>query len=232
MNFLILSSFCLFVLIPITHEINCISCTGWSNSGCNDPYNEATSGDLPVPGNTYCLKVVYPTYVERMAGGRACTSGSGVGSSVRYCCSDKDYCNRALSRTASMISIILLIMACLAVLMSYHALTDELQFVKNIAQFYIQASSKEYVLSDVSSFHVLIATAIRRSIAPLPYADVGPNVIRAIASYSDKQMSLVRNDQFIFDYGLTKTKHSTSISSSGYLSLNNRRFSLVDVSEH
>ncbi|CAF3606393.1 unnamed protein product [Rotaria sordida] len=162
MNFLILSSLCLFVLIPITHEINCISCTGWSNSGCNDPYNEATSGDLPVPGNTYCLKVVYPTYVERMAGGRACTSGSGVGSSVRYCCSDKDYW----------------------------------------------------------------------SIALLPYADVCPNVTRAIASYFDKQMPLVRNDQLIFDYALTKTKRSTPINSSGYLSLNNRRFSLVDVSEH
>ncbi|CAF4491498.1 unnamed protein product [Rotaria socialis] len=78
-----------------TNGINCISCVGWSNSGCNDPYDESTSGDLPVPGNTYCLKVVYPTYVERMAGGRTCTAGAGVGSSVRYCCSDTDYCNRA-----------------------------------------------------------------------------------------------------------------------------------------
>ncbi|CAF3247620.1 unnamed protein product [Rotaria socialis] len=95
MRFLISWSIFLFALIPRTNGINCISCVGWSNSGCNDPYDESTSGDLPVPGNTYCLKVVYPTYVERMAGGRTCTAGAGVGSSVRYCCSDTDYCNRA-----------------------------------------------------------------------------------------------------------------------------------------
>ncbi|CAF3340732.1 unnamed protein product [Rotaria socialis] len=95
MSFLISWSIFLFALIPRTNGINCISCVGWSNSGCNDPYDESTSGDLPVPGNTYCLKVVYPTYVERMAGGRTCTAGAGVGSSVRYCCSDTDYCNRA-----------------------------------------------------------------------------------------------------------------------------------------
>ncbi|CAF0932663.1 unnamed protein product [Rotaria sp. Silwood1] len=92
----------LLTLIPITHGINCVSCTGWSNSGCNDPYDETTSGDLPVPGNTYCLKVVYPNYIERMAGGRTCTPGSSVGGSVRYCCSNKDYCNRASSCTASL----------------------------------------------------------------------------------------------------------------------------------
>ncbi|CAF1117143.1 unnamed protein product [Rotaria sp. Silwood1] len=92
----------LLTLIPITHGINCVSCTGWSNSGCNDPYDETTSGDLPVPGNTYCLKVVYPNYIERMAGGRTCTPGSSVGGSVRYCCSNKDYCNRTSSCTASL----------------------------------------------------------------------------------------------------------------------------------
>jgi hypothetical protein len=42
-------------LISITNGINCVSCVGWSNTGCNDPYDESTSGDLPVPGNTYCL---------------------------------------------------------------------------------------------------------------------------------------------------------------------------------
>jgi len=42
-------------LISITNGINCVSCIGWNNSGCNDPYDESTSGDLPVPGNTYCL---------------------------------------------------------------------------------------------------------------------------------------------------------------------------------
>jgi len=28
-----------------------------------------------------------------MAGGRACTPGSGPGNSMKYCCSDEDYCN-------------------------------------------------------------------------------------------------------------------------------------------
>lgn len=73
MNSLIFSTLCLFgkkvsflylinptkkiilALISITDGINCVSCVGWSNTGCNDPYDEATSGDLPVPGNTYCL---------------------------------------------------------------------------------------------------------------------------------------------------------------------------------
>ncbi|CAF4332214.1 unnamed protein product, partial [Adineta steineri] len=36
-------------------------------------------------------KVVYPSYIERMAGGRSCTPGSGPGNSIRYCCSDQDY---------------------------------------------------------------------------------------------------------------------------------------------
>jgi hypothetical protein len=47
----------------MTNGINCISCFGWSNAGCNDPYNEATSGDRPVPGNTYCL-VYNNFYIE------------------------------------------------------------------------------------------------------------------------------------------------------------------------
>ncbi|CAF3751216.1 unnamed protein product [Rotaria sordida] len=62
-------------LIPITNGLICVSCDGSTNSGCNDPYNPSTSGDLPVPYNTYCAKVVYSTYVERIAGGRSCTSG-------------------------------------------------------------------------------------------------------------------------------------------------------------
>jgi hypothetical protein len=37
---------------PMTNGINCISCVGWSNAGCNDSYDEATSGDHPVAGNT------------------------------------------------------------------------------------------------------------------------------------------------------------------------------------
>ncbi|CAF1519492.1 unnamed protein product [Adineta steineri] len=93
-SFVISTLCCFFTLIPISSELSCVSCVGSSNSGCNDPFNEATSGDIQIPGSTYCLKVVYSNYVERMAGGRACTSGSGPGGSTYYCCSDKDYCNK------------------------------------------------------------------------------------------------------------------------------------------
>ncbi|UJR14288.1 hypothetical protein I4U23_001278 [Adineta vaga] len=103
-------SLCLFVLLPDVDGINCVSCVGWSHSGCNDPYDETTSGDLPVPGNKYCAKVVYPSYVERMAGGRSCTPGSGPGSSIIYCCSDKDYCNGSMKFTGLTTLIILSIL--------------------------------------------------------------------------------------------------------------------------
>ena len=41
-------------LITIINGLNCVSCVGSANAGCNDPYNEATSGDIPVPYNNYC----------------------------------------------------------------------------------------------------------------------------------------------------------------------------------
>ncbi|CAF0739469.1 unnamed protein product [Adineta ricciae] len=109
-------SLCLFTFFSTTDGINCVSCVGWSNSGCNDPFDEATSGDLPVPGNTYCLKVVYPSYVERMAGGRTCTPGGGPGGSTRYCCSDQDYCNGIIRFGAStiVVSLLLIIVLCVS----------------------------------------------------------------------------------------------------------------------
>jgi len=72
MNSFILSILCIFgknilffvinhieninlALVSITNGINCVSCVGWNNPGCNDPYDETTSGDIPVPGNIYCL---------------------------------------------------------------------------------------------------------------------------------------------------------------------------------
>jgi hypothetical protein len=44
----------ILALITITSALNCVSCVGSSNPGCNDPYDENTSGDIPVPYNTYC----------------------------------------------------------------------------------------------------------------------------------------------------------------------------------
>ncbi|CAF0966481.1 unnamed protein product [Rotaria sordida] len=104
----------LLTLIPITNGLICVSCDGSTNSGCNDPYNPSTSGDLPVPYNTYCAKVVYSTYVERIAGGRSCTSGHS-GDSIVYCCSNKDYCN-GTTRHISSITITLTLVTFLMIL--------------------------------------------------------------------------------------------------------------------
>jgi len=48
-----------------------------------------------------------------MAGGRACTPGSGPGGSTLYCCSDQDYCNGITRHTMSTFDIISLIIALL-----------------------------------------------------------------------------------------------------------------------
>lgn len=138
-----------------------------------------------------------------------------------------------------------IVKACLATSINYIDLADGTQFVKDITQFNNQAKEKNiYVLSGVSSCPVLTATVVRRlakglttihsikgGIAPSPYADVGPNVIRAIASYSGQPLSLVRNGQLTIGYALTESMRYT-IGPPGYLSLNNRRFSLVDVPDH
>ncbi|CAF3392595.1 unnamed protein product, partial [Rotaria sp. Silwood2] len=36
-------------LITIINGLNCVSCVASANLGCNDPYDGATSGDIPVP---------------------------------------------------------------------------------------------------------------------------------------------------------------------------------------
>jgi hypothetical protein len=43
----------LIVLITIINGFNCVSCVDSVNSGCNDPYDETTSGNIPVPYNNY-----------------------------------------------------------------------------------------------------------------------------------------------------------------------------------
>ncbi len=50
-----------------------------------------------------------------MAGGRACTPGSGPGGSTKYCCSDQDYCNGTIRHTMSTFDIICLIISLLVV---------------------------------------------------------------------------------------------------------------------
>jgi len=132
--------------------------------------------------------------------------------------------------------------ACLANRVDYMDLADGSNFVKGISQFDSEAKTKNvYILSGVSSFPVLTAAVVRKlshdmtrvnsikgGIAPSPYAGVGLNVIRAIASYSGKRIPLIRNGKPTTGYALTETMRYT-ICPPGYLPLNHTLFSLVDV---
>ena len=132
--------------------------------------------------------------------------------------------------------------ACIANGVDYMDLADGSDFVKGISQFDQEAKAKNiYVLSGVSSFPVLTAAVVRKlsrdmtcistikgGIAPSPYAGVGLNVIRAIASYAGKPLSLIRNGKPATGYALTETIRYT-ICPPGYLPLKNTLFSLVDV---
>jgi Domain of unknown function (DUF4166)/Saccharopine dehydrogenase NADP binding domain len=132
--------------------------------------------------------------------------------------------------------------ACIANGVDYMDLADGTDFVKNISQFDKPSKAQNiFILSGVSSFPVLTAAVLRRlsqgltqintikgGIAPSPYAGVGLNVIRAIAIYAGKRVSLIRNKQHSFGYALTETMRYT-ISPPGCLPLHNTLFSLVDV---
>jgi hypothetical protein len=125
---------------------------------------------------------------------------------------------------------------------NYLDLADGSDFVKGVAQFDAGATSRGvFVIAGVSSFPVLTAAVVRRlargmtrveqisgGIAPSPYAGVGLNVIRAIAGYSGKQVTLVRDGRKTTAYGLTESRRYT-IAPPGRLPLGSIRFSLVDV---
>src|SRR5215475_14838198 len=89
----------------------------------------------------------------------------------------------------------------------YLDLSDGVSFVRGIACFDMAARGRGvFVLSGVSSCPVLTAAVVRRlsdgmarvesiagGIAPSPYADIGLNVVRAIASYAGKPVRLLRD---------------------------------------
>jgi len=135
-----------------------------------------------------------------------------------------------------------IVKACIANGVNYMDLADGSDFVKEISQFDREAKAKNiFVLSGVSSFPVLTAAVVRKlshemkqvkrikgGIAPSPYAGVGLNVIRAIASYAGKRIPLIRNGKPATGCALTETMRYT-ICPPGHLPLNNTLFSLVDV---
>ena len=132
--------------------------------------------------------------------------------------------------------------AAIALGIDYLDLADGAEFVRGIAQFESSAKLRGvFVLSGVSSFPVLTAAVVRNlsrdmshvdnvtgGIAPSPYAGVGLNVIRAIASYGGKPVQLRRNGVTADAPALIDSRDYT-IAPPGQLPLRRLRFSLVDV---
>ncbi len=134
------------------------------------------------------------------------------------------------------------IRAALAVGAHYLDLADASAFVAGVGALDQAAKDKGvFVLAGVSSFPVLTAAVVQRlardmaqvetitgGIAPSPYADVGLNVLRAIAGYAGQPVKVTRDGQSARAYGLTESLRYT-ICPPGHMPLQNTRFSLVDV---
>ncbi len=132
--------------------------------------------------------------------------------------------------------------ACLTQRINYLDLADDPNFVAGVSAFDETASAAGcFVLSGVSSVPALTAAAVRHlatgmervdtirgGIAPSPYAGVGANVIRAIAGYAGKPITIRRNKTPVTAWPFTEQLRFT-IAPPGYLPLRNRLFSLVDV---
>jgi Domain of unknown function (DUF4166) len=135
-----------------------------------------------------------------------------------------------------------LIEQCIANGMHYLDLADGSDFVAGVREFDATAKAAGvYVLSGVSSFPVLTAAVVRRlsigvaeiqsirgGIAPSPYAGVGLNVIRAIASYSGQRIALRRRGEISMGRPFTESMRFV-IAVPGRVPLERKRFSLVDV---
>jgi hypothetical protein len=132
--------------------------------------------------------------------------------------------------------------AAIALGIHYLDLSDGADFVRGIACFDLAARARGvFVLAGVSSCPVLTAAVVRRlsagmarvesiagGIAPSPYADIGLNVIRAIASYAGKPVALLRDGRKTPAHALIDSR-LFSIAPPGRLPLHARRFSLVEV---
>jgi hypothetical protein len=131
---------------------------------------------------------------------------------------------------------------CIACGVHYIDLADGSDFVVGIMQFDAAARlAGVFVLSGASSFPVLTIAVVRRlcsdvervgsvraGIAPSPYAVVGLNVIRAIASYAGKPVQLRRRGRPAMGRPFTECIRFV-IAVPGQIPLKRRRFSLVDV---
>jgi Domain of unknown function (DUF4166)/Saccharopine dehydrogenase NADP binding domain len=135
-----------------------------------------------------------------------------------------------------------LVRAALALGIHYLDLADASDFVKGIVQFDAAARARGiFVLAGVSTFPVLTAAAVSHlatgmaqvegvtgGIAPSPYANVGMNVIRAIASYAGRPVTLIRGGRTTNASAFIDSVCYT-IAPPGLVPLAPIRFSLVDV---
>jgi uncharacterized protein DUF4166/saccharopine dehydrogenase-like protein len=132
--------------------------------------------------------------------------------------------------------------ACIALKIHYVDLADGSAFVNGIAAFDGEAKANDvFVLAGASSFPVLTAAVVREvsqdmtqvetvtaGVAPSPFADIGRNVFRAIASYAGKPLAILRDGSKAKAYAIINARHFT-IAPPGGLPLLRRRFTLVDV---
>lgn len=135
-----------------------------------------------------------------------------------------------------------LVSACIGARIHYLDLADGSAFVDGVgAHDEAARQAGVYVLSGVSSFPVLTAAVVRRlaeplarvddvagGIAPSPFAGVGANVIRAIASYAGRPVAHLGRTAKIIGRPFTQQRRYT-IAPPGRLPLRSTLFSLVDV---
>jgi hypothetical protein len=134
------------------------------------------------------------------------------------------------------------IRACLDAGIDYLDLADGSDFVEGVAAFDEEARARGIsILSGVSSFPVLTAAVVRRlaagldrvraisaGIAPSPFAGVGLNVIRAIASYAGKPVAVIRDGRPAVGWGMLDGRRFT-VAPPGATPLDHILFSLVDT---
>ncbi|MFA1622749.1 DUF4166 domain-containing protein [Rhizobium mongolense] len=132
--------------------------------------------------------------------------------------------------------------ACISLGIDYADLADSREFVRGIAELDAKArAAGVFVLSGLSSFPALSFAALDRlaqdfsridhvssGIAPSPHADIGPNVIRAIASYAGKPVPVLRNGISATGLGLIEW-HRVTVAPPGCIPLKSGRFRLVDA---
>ncbi len=137
-----------------------------------------------------------------------------------------------------------LIEACIARRVHYLDLADGSEFVVGVRDYDDRArAAGVYILSGLSTCPALTAAVVRRlsfdmprvidiraGIAPSPHADIGKNVVRAIAGYAGRRATLMRNGKRIVGYPFTEHMRVT-IDPPGQTPLPSKMFSLVDAPE-